>query len=335
MSVGLGSDQGTHGEIGSAGETKAWEREMLEKVLMESIKEQRRARRWKIFFRFFVFAIIGLIACYVFDFGVGSSTVVAGSGRHTALVSLNGEIGTEGKASAENINNALASAFDDAKAAAVILRINSPGGSPVQAGIIYDDIMRLRVKYPKKPLYVVVEEICTSGGYYVASAATRIYVDKASLVGSIGVLMDGFGFTGLMDKLGVERRLLTAGKNKGFLDLFSPQSDGQKVHAQNMLDEIHQQFIDAVRKGRGDRLKDNPEIFTGLFWTGQKSVDLGLADGFGSVSSVARDIVKAPHLVDYTVKYGFPELMVRRFLAFVGTFTMNALIAELPFFSMR
>ncbi|GAB3625253.1 peptidase S49 [Pandoraea terrae] len=299
---------------------------MLEKVLLAGIKEQRAARRWKIFFRLSMLAVVGLVVWSLFDIGGSGSTVVASTGRHTALVTLNGEISADGKASAENINNALESAFDDANAAGVILRINSPGGSPVQAGIIYDDITRLREKYPKKPIYVVVEEICASGGYYVASAATSIYVDKASIVGSIGVLMDGFGFTGLMDKLGIERRLLTAGKNKGFLDPFSPQTDGQKVYAQDMLEQVHQQFIDAVKKGRGDRLKRDPDMFTGLFWTGQKSVELGLADGLGSVDMVARDILKAPDLVDYTVKESFPERMARRFGAAMGAAAVKTMM---------
>ncbi len=208
----------------------------------------------------------------------------------------------------------------------MILRINSPGGSPVQAGMIYDDIARLRAKYPKKPLYVVVEEICASGGYYVAAAADKIYVDKASIVGSIGVLMDGFGFTGLMDKLGIERRLLTAGRNKGFLDPFSPQTDQQKTYALDMLEQVHQQFIGAVKKGRGNRLKDDPDLFSGLFWTGQRSIELGLADGLGTVDSVARDVLKAPDLVDYTVKENLPERVARRFGAAVGAAAMKTMM---------
>lgn len=306
-------------------EVKPWEREMLERVLMAGIKEQRASRRWKIFFRLLIVAILALIVWSVFDFDGGTSTG-ATSGKHTALVTLSGEIGPDGQASAQKINSALESAFEDASAAGVILRINSPGGSPVQAGMIYDDIARLRAKYPKKPLYVVVEEICASGGYYVAAAADKIYVDKASIVGSIGVLMDGFGFTGLMDKLGVERRLLTAGRNKGFLDPFSPQTEQQKTYALDMLEQVHQQFIGAVKKGRGNRLKDDPDLFSGLFWTGQRSIELGLADGLGTVDSVARDVLKAPDLVDYTVKENLPERVARRFGAAVGAAAMKTMM---------
>ncbi|VVD92564.1 peptidase S49 [Pandoraea morbifera] len=307
-------------------EVKPWEREMLEKVLMAGIREQRAARRWKIFFRLLVLAIVALIVWSISDFDGGSTTVGATSGKHTALVTLSGEIAPDSQASAQKINSALESAFDDSSAAGVILRINSPGGSPVQAGMIYDDIARLRAKYPKKPLYVVVEEICASGGYYVAAAADKIYVDKASIVGSIGVLMDGFGFTGLMDKLGIERRLLTAGRNKGFLDPFSPQTDQQKTYALDMLEQVHQQFIGAVKKGRGNRLKDDPDLFSGLFWTGQRSIELGLADGLGTVDSVARDVLKAPDLVDYTVKENLPERVARRFGAAVGAAAMKTMM---------
>ena len=205
------------------------------------------------------------------------------------------------------------SAFEDKGTAGVILRINSPGGSPVQSGIINDEIRRLRGKYPDIPLYVVVEDVCASGGYYVAAAADKIFVDKASLVGSIGVLMDGFGFTGTMDKLGVERRLLTAGENKGFLDPFSPQDPKQKLMAQTMLGEIHKQFIDVVKKGRGQRLKETPDMFSGLVWTGARSIELGLADDFGTVSSVARDVIKAEKVMDYTQKENIAERFAKRF----------------------
>ncbi len=300
---------------------------MLEKVLMAGIREQRAARRWKIFFRLLILAIFAFVVWSIFDFDGGSSTTAgSGSGKHTALVTLSGELSADGQASAQKINSALESAFEDKSAAGVILRINSPGGSPVQAGMIYDDIARLRAKYPKKPIYVVVEEMCASGGYYVAAAADKIYVDKASIVGSIGVLMDGFGFTGLMDKLGIERRLLTAGRNKGFLDPFSPQTDQQKTYALDMLEQVHQQFIDAVKKGRGDRLKQDPDLFSGLFWTGQRSIELGLADGLGTVDSVARDVLKAPDLVDYTVKENLPERMARRFGAAVGAAAMKTML---------
>ena len=200
----------------------------------------------------------------------------------------------------------------------MILRINSPGGSPVQSGIVYDEIRRLRAKYPDIALYVVVEDLCASGGYYIASAADRIFVDKASVVGSIGVLMDGFGFTGTMERLGVERRLLTAGNNKGFLDPFSPQDEKQKEHAQLLLSEIHQQFIDVVRQGRGKRLKETPEMFSGLMWTGSQSVAMGLADGYGTVDSVARDLIKVEKVLDYSIKENIAERFAKRLGAEVG-----------------
>src|SRR5205085_7721927 len=213
---------------------------------------------------------------------------------------IKGEIASGGDASAEAVTAAMRAAFEDGGAQGIVLLINSPGGSPVQAGIIYDEIKRLKAKY-KKPVYAVVEESCASAAYYLASATDRIFVDKASIVGSIGVLMDGFGFTGLMEKLGVERRLLTAGENKGFLDPFSPQTERHRQHAQQMLDVVHRQFIDVVKTGRGKRLKaDMPELFSGLFWTGQQAVDLGLADQLGSLDFVAREVIKAEELVDYT-----------------------------------
>lgn len=307
-------------EAGNGG----WERDALERIAMAAINEQRTARRWKIFFRFAFLAVLVLIAWSVFDF---SGARVEGGGRHTALVSLDGEISSDTPANAEDINSALDSAFDDDGTAGVILHIDSPGGSPVQAGIINDEIHRLRAKYPAIPLYVVVGDMCASGGYYVAAAADKIYVNKASIVGSIGVLMDGFGFTGLMDKLGVDRRLRTSGENKGFYDPFSPDTPKMDAHAQEMLDQIHQQFIDAVKAGRGQRLKDSPDIFSGLFWTGQKSVELGLADGYGDTDFVAREVIKAPDVVDYTVKQGISDRLAKRFGASVGSGAMHSLIS--------
>jgi protease-4 len=264
-----------------------------------------------------------LVVWGVFDF---SGEKVATTGRHTALISLDGEIAADTNANADDVDSALESAFDDAGTAGVILSCNSPGGSPVQAGIINRDIRRLRVKYPSIPLYVVVGDMCASGGYYAAAAADKIYVDKASIVGSIGVLMDGFGFTGLMDKLGIERRLHTSGENKGFFDPFSPETPKMDAHAQEMLDQIHQQFIDAVREGRGKRLHETPDIFSGLFWTGQQSVDLGLADGFGDTDYVAREIIKAPDIVDYTVKESITDRVARKFGAAVGSAAMHAMV---------
>jgi protease-4 len=259
-----------------------------------------------------------------FDFNFTGSDIDS-LGRHTALIEIDGAIDTEGSGSADTVIPELNKAFADAGSAAIVLRINSPGGSPVQAGIIVDEIQRLKKGYPNKPLYVVVDEICASGGYYIAAAADKIYVNKASIVGSVGVLMDGFGFTGLMDKLGIERRLLTAGENKGFLDPFSPQSDKQKQHALAMLNEIHEQFISVVRAGRGKRLKENPEIFSGLYWTGAKAVEMGLADGFGTVDTVARDVVKAEDIIDYTAHEGLPERVLKKFGASVGSGAVHSI----------
>jgi protease-4 len=299
-----------------------WERDALERIALAAIREQRAARRWRIFFRFVFLGLIALIAWGVFDF---TGDRVAKAGKHTALVDLQGEISANSDASADNIDGALQSAFEDENTAGVILRINSPGGSPVQAGIINGEIRRLRTKYPKTPLYVVVDDMCASGGYYVAAAADKIYVDRASIVGSIGVLMDGFGFTGLMDKLGIQRRMHTSGANKGAFDPFSPETPAMNAHAQDMLDQIHAQFIDAVKLGRGKRLKDDPELFSGMFWTGEKSVELGLADGFGDASYVAREVIKQPDIVDYSQKESISERVVRRFGASVGDAAMRAL----------
>ena len=302
-----------------------WERAALERIALAAISEQRSARRWRIFFRFVFLAILAVAVWRLFDFTGDKVSKIA---RHTALVELEGEISANSDASADNVNAALDSAFEDDATAAVILRCNSPGGSPVQAGIINREITRLRTKYPSKPLYVVVNDMCASRGYYAAAAADKIYVDKASIVGSIGVLMDGFGFTGLMSKLGVERRLHTSGANKGAFDPFSPETPVMDAHAQEMLDQIHTQFIDAVKKGRGSRLKDSPDIFSGMFWTGQKSVELGLADGFGDADYVAREIVKQPDLVDYTQKESIGERVARKFGAAAGNASMQALMTS-------
>jgi protease-4 len=293
-----------------AQEEKNWERETLEKLAFSALKEQTKARRWGIFFKLLTFAYVTFLLLMVFEWR-GDGDLIA-DGKHTALVELEGVIDAKGDASAEKIASALQAAFKHRNTQGVILRINSPGGSPVQSGIINDEVRRLRGVYPNTPLYVVVEDVCASGGYFVAAAADMIYVNKASLVGSIGVLMDGFGFTGGMEKLGVERRLLAAGENKGFMDPFSPLDAKQKEYALGMLNDIHQQFIAVVKQGRGKRLKDDPELFSGLIWTGQKAVELGLADGYGSVESVARDVIKAEVIVDYTEKANPLERIAKR-----------------------
>src|SRR5678815_717700 len=246
-----------------------WERELITKLASAALREQRRARLWGIFFKLLTFAYLTFILLSVYDWRGRAD--MSGGKKHTALVELNGLIAPGNDASAEKINMALQAAFKDKNTQGVVLKINSPGGSPVQSQTIYDEMKRLRKKYPDIPLYVVVEDICASGGYFVAVGADRIYVSKSSIVGSIGVLMNGFGFTGLMDKLGVDRRLITAGENKGMLDPFSPIDPKDKAHIQTMLGDIHQQFIGVVKEGRGKRLKESPEIFSGLIWTGQKS----------------------------------------------------------------
>jgi protease IV len=294
-----------------------WERNVIEKLATAALKEQRRSRRWSIFFKLLGFAYFTVLLLVALDWrGQDGLT----SGKHTALIDVVGVIDPKGDASADRVTEALQNAFKNKNTQGVILRINSPGGSPVQAGIIYDEILRLRGIYPNIPMYVVVEDICASGGYYIAAAADRIYVDKASIIGSIGVIMDGWGFTGTMEKLGVERRLLVSGENKAFLDPFSPVNEKQKRHAQSLLDEIHKQFIDVVRKGRGKRLKDSPDMFSGLLWTGAKSIELGLSDGFGSVDFVAREVIKAEDVVDYTKKENIGERFAKRFgAAMAGT----------------
>ena len=308
-------------EVNVDAKTLRWEREAIEKLLMADLRERRAARRWRIFRSLVWMLLFGaLIWLLVADMLPTSKTTVP----HTAMVTIKGEIADTGEASAEYVLPALRSALEDDGAQALVLLINSPGGSPVQAGLINDEIRRLRALH-KKPIYAVVEETCASAAYYIASAADKIYVNKASIVGSIGVLMDGFGFTGTMEKLGVERRLLTAGANKGFLDPFSPQSETQKQYAQVMLDQIHQQFIAVVKQGRGDRLKPNPEMFSGLFWTGEQAVQMGLADDLGSLDSVARDVVKAEKLVDYTNKENIAERFAKRFGAAIGGGAVNAL----------
>ena len=295
-----------------------WERAVLEKLAMSALQEQRRARHWNIFFRTLTFGFLFLVLFIGMGWLDKKETALT-TGKHTALIDMQGVIASDSAASADNLIPSLQEAFKDSGTQAVILRINSPGGSPVQAGQINDEIRRLRAKYPDIPLYVVVDDICASGGYYVAVAADKIFVDKASLIGSIGVRMDGFGFTGIMEKVGVERRLVTAGSNKGFLDPFSPVSTAQQEYAKQMLAEIHQQFINVVKQGRGKRLKETPDTFSGLVWNGQKGVELGLADGYGSVESVARDVIKNENVVDFTVKEGFADRLAKRFGAGVAS----------------
>ena len=300
-----------------------WERNTLEKLAFASLNEQKATRRWKTFVRLSWLLFFVVLIWLVMHRGAPVTTTAV---AHTAVVELKGEIGAGEEASAEFINAALKAAFEDDGAKAVVLLINSPGGSPVHAGMINDEIRRLKVKH-KKPVYAVVEETCASAAYYIAAAADQIFVDKASIVGSIGVLMDGFGFTGLMDKLGVERRLMTAGENKGFLDPFSAQTDKQRAYAQAMLNQIHQQFISVVKAGRGQRLKETPEMFSGLFWTGQQAIELGLADQLGGLDFVAREIVKTEEIIDYTRRDNVAERLAKKFGAAVGEGAIKAVRA--------
>lgn len=309
-------------EAGSDGNGVNWERQTIEKLARAALDEQRKARNWGILFKTLTFLYLFILLFAAFGWLGGSDAPLPG--KHTALVDLSGVIAADAQANAEVINLGLKNAFESSGTVGVILRINSPGGSPVQAATINDEIHRLRQKYPQTPIYAVIEDICASGGYYVAVAADQIYVDKASIVGSIGVLMDGFGFTGTLEKLGIERRLLTAGENKGFLDPFSPLDPTQRDYAKTMLGEIHNQFVEVVRKGRGKRLKESPELFSGLVWTGARSIELGLTDALGSVDYVAREVIKADRIIDFTPRENVVERFAKRFGAAVGESLVRA-----------
>ena len=303
-----------------------WERSVLEKLAFDALAEQRISRRWRVGLSIGWLLLLFLLLFAILGW-IGGKRDVSSLDKHTALVELKGVIASDSKASADKIIASLQHAFKDKNTQGVVLRINSPGGSPVQAGYINDEIKRLRAKHKDIPLYVVVQDICASGGYYVAAAADKIFVDKASIVGSIGVLMDGFGFTGTMEKLGVERRLITAGTNKGFLDPFSPVNPEQQKYAKQMVDEIHQQFIKVVKDGRGKRLKETPEMFSGLVWSGEKSVAVGLADGLGGLDYVARDIIKSEQIVDFTEEDSFSETLARRLGTSVADTFWNKLLS--------
>ena len=285
------------------------------------LAQQKREKRWRWFWRLLWLGVALSVLFATWETVPSSHTPVS---PHTALVEVRGEIASETEASADNLMTALRSAFEDAGAQAVVLRINSPGGSPVQAGLVNDEVRRLKALHKKK-VYAVCEEMCASAAYYIAVSADRIFVDKASIVGSIGVLMDGFGFVGTMEKLGIERRLMTAGSNKGMLDPYSPAKPEQTQLAQAMLDQIHQQFIKVVRQGRGKALKETPDTFSGLFWNGEEAVHQGLADQLGSLDHVARDVVKAEDIVDYTQKANLAERLAKRFGAAIGGGAVQAM----------
>jgi protease-4 len=299
-------------ENGNQGKDRsAFEQTLVSQLAREFLHEQRRSRRWSIFFKF-------LLALYVLGFfliyaaGDSALGMKAFPGKqHTALVDIDGVIAPDTDASADYIVSGLRAAFEDRHTAAVIVRINSPGGSPVQAGYVYDEIRRLRSEHPEIPVYAVIRDLCASGGYYIAAAADEIYADKASIVGSIGVIMSGFGFVDAMDKLGIERRLRHAGEHKGFLDPFSPLRDEDVEHVDALLDDIYGQFVKIVRQGRGERLKDESVVFSGLVWTGEQSLELGLVDGLGSASFVAREVIGVEDIVNFTRRTTFIDRVAR------------------------
>ena len=301
-----------------------WNR-LAEQFARDYLRDRRSERRWRIFFRLvWIAALVALVWFFVSQ----RNLAAAASGPHTALIEVRGEIASDAEASAENLVAALKSAFEDPGARAVVLRFNSPGGSPVQAGIINDEIRRLKALHKKK-VYAVVEDTCASGAYYIAVAADEIYADKASIVGSIGVLMDGFGYTGIMDKVGVERRLLIAGDNKAMLDPFSPLNEKQVAYAQGMIDQVHAQFIAVVKQGRGNRLKVTPETFSGLFWNGEQAMQQGLVDHLGNLDYVAREVVKAEDIIDYTPRENIAERLAKRFGASIGAGAVRAMQGSL------
>jgi protease-4 len=306
-----------------------WEKKLVEDLAYASIKEKRRSRRWSIFFKllFFIYLFV-LLGVYFYPLDKASLEKVAGSNEHTALIEVKGVIAADAEASADNIITALRNAFKDKKTKGIILRMNTPGGSPVQSGYINDEIYRLKELHPDTKIYAVISDVCASGGYYIAAASDEIYADKGSMVGSIGVLMDGFGFDGAIKKLGITRRLYTAGEHKGFLDPFSAPKEGDVAHVKSMLANIHEQFINTVKKGRGDKLVDDPLLFSGYIWTGEQAIKFGLVDKLGSSSYVARKVIGAEDIKDFTVT----ETFLDRFAKQMGA-SMATRLAELGGFS--
>jgi protease-4 len=325
------ADQGKPAGADTKSPGRDWERDVLTRLVFSTLQEQRRARRWNIFFRALTFAVLFFI---LFTIYTPTNWEPVPTGRHTALVELDGEIGADKPANADDLITSLRAAFKDRDTAGVIIRADSPGGSPVQSAYVNDEIFRLRKRYPKIPVYAVITDICASGCYYVVSAADKIYANKASIVGSIGVLMDGFGFVDTMKKVGVERRLITSGKNKGFLDPFSPLKEQDVSHIQTILDEVHQQFIDVVKKGRGDRLHITDDLFSGLMWTGEQSVKLGLVDELRSPGEVARDVIGAEKVVDYTHRPDYLQRFAERLGVAMGK-RIGSLLGLAPHYSFE
>ena len=316
-------EQKLHDKIEKMSQKDGWEQKLIKDLALSSLKEKRSARRWGIFFKFaFLAYLIGVLVAIISP--LDKDALESVTKEHTALINVEGVISADSKASADDVVTALRDAFKDKKTKGVILRMNTPGGSPVQSGYINDEIYRLKKKYPDIKVYAVISDVCASGGYYIAAAADEIYADKGSMVGSIGVLMNGFGFENAINKVGITRRLYTAGDHKGFLDPFSPPKEEDIEHAKSMLKNIHQQFINVVKKGRGDKLKDDPLLFSGYVWTGEQAVKLGLVDKLGSSSYVAREVIGAEHIKDFTVTESFMD----RFAKKMGA-SMAAKIAEI------
>jgi len=323
------TNQSNAEQQGAPKSNPAWERKIITDLAFSALKEQRRTRKWGIFFKL-AFLVYILVIPFMIMQGsnIGSSVSL---GKHTALVDIDGVISSASESSADNIVTGLRDAFEDKGTVGVILRANSPGGSPVQAGYVYDEIVRLREKYPDIPMVAVITDSCASACYYIVSAADEIYANQASIVGSIGVLYDGFGYTGTMEKLGVERRLYTSGENKAILDPFSPAKAEDAAHLKPMLKEIHEQFIAAVKKGRGERLVLNQDVFSGLFWTGSKSVELGLVDGLASTGTVARDIIQQDEIVNFTPREDILNRLTDRFGASLANVIFNEKSGGSPF----
>ena len=283
---------------------------IVDRLVFAALKEQTRARRWRVGFMLFFIVYVSVVTV-VFLTDTGDMSLEADGDKHTALVKLSGVIASGEAAGSENVIAGLKSAFKHDDTAGIVIEINSPGGSPVQSAYIFDEIMRLKQEHKTIPVYAVVVDMAASGGYFVAAAADKIYANQSSLVGSIGVRMDAFGFVELMKKIGVERRLLTAGENKGLFDPFLPEQSEQKAHLQSMLDEVHGHFIAAVKRGRGDRLVENDDTFSGLIWSGEKALALGLVDDYGTTQSIAREL-EAEDVVDFTPRANLLERIADR-----------------------
>lgn len=323
----LNEDKGKPADANKA--PASWEREVLEKLLLASVNEQRRARRWGIFFKSLFLAYLAVVLWLVAEPFVGHTR--AGSSEHTAVVDVVGMIADGAETNADNIIEGLRAAVEDKGTKGIILRMNTPGGSPVQSAYVYEEIRRIKKEKPNLPIHAVVSDLCASGGYYIAAAADKIFVSPASVVGSIGVIMNGFGFVDAIGRVGVERRLMTAGEHKAMLDPFTPVSPVEKEHIQGVLNNVHSQFIDAVKQGRGERLKENPDLFSGLVWTGEEGVRLGLVDEFGDVRSVAKTVIGAEEMVNFTPR----EHLIDRLSHRIGASFEHALQSAISPLSLR